>query len=247
MDTENLYKKFEQYYRGTMAEVDKSNFQKQLGENIELQKAYESFRTAELAIELGTIKQLKTKLKKKEAQPLKSRYLIPFRIVATILMLIFVGLTLYKVPQFTNDKLTSSRIDEKFIERERSTSIDNNRLGNIQNLLNDQRYEEAMEALQAVPDTVNYYPYLLNLKGMTALKLEKFEIAIGFFQTLIELEDPRFSESARWHQAMAYLRNGQENEAIQTLNTMSNDSNHAYIEDAALLLKDLNSFWRWIH
>lgn len=261
---ENYFDKIENYLAGTMPAEERSSFEAELAQNKELKDTLEAHRLANDAIEVMVEDNLRTELKKmqaevypigekgpsseKQAKVVTLRRLWP-RLAAAASVLLLIGFFTF---QWAGNNYNTSTIAGNFYD---TTDLLNVR-GDADFLLeqglnhfrNDQ-FAEAADFFRAIPDSVDLAPKSRYYLGLSLEEQGLHEEARQTLQSLIadaDQDDFLIAEKAEWLILLTYLNAG-ETESLEfttLLEKITEDTNHSYYPKAIQLKQQMNSVWR---
>ena len=242
MNDEDKLDKFERFWREQLDEPSHEAFIKDLEENPALKAEYEDFVEAATATQMSTISELKRQMVQPKKRQL-GRNLLSW--AASLLILIALGSTIWmRTVIYSNHRLVEDHLRMDIVDHERATVPRDQLFDDIHEKLLSHDYVGALALMPTVDDTVPYFPYLLYIRGLTAVRSDSVAQAFSPLKKLVEMEDPRFSEEAQWNLALAYLKNSDEEACHQELRSIISRPNHDYYMEAKNLSDQLNSLWR---
>jgi len=156
----------------------------------------------------------------------KLRRIIQYSVAAAaILLLIFLGLEVYKFYRLSGDKLFS----EKYEPYNPTTTRDTTE-SKIEKAYREKKYSEVIKLNPSSGLSIND----IFLTGVAYLETRDYSRAISSFQVVIsETTDSKASalnDVAEYYLALAYLQNSDFDQAIELMNLIHNNSSHSYRE-----------------
>lgn len=193
------------------------------------------------------LRELLRKESKKKNNPLRNRNSIYYQIAAIVPPLLIVLVSLYYYldrPSSTQDtfkKYNTHRtidIDERDVKSSLETQPTSpvSRYQQGITAYNRKNFDEAIELLQTVPDSIKRLPKYQAVLSRAHLGKEQYAEAIPY---LLQLQTTEYFEIAQWHLALAYIGVGEEETAKKELEKIIKE-NWAPQKEAKKLLKKLN-------
>jgi len=238
MDNKNRQDLIDRYILNTLTEEERSAFEKQLTEDIDLQKEVELTHHIALALQRDGEKNIFNTLKsmpedefnhwinsKRPAQSNKKRLLfLSLSAAAAIFLLLFVGLghqysatdlvnQYYTVPAYEtyfsrgSSDLTKEEIN---LMQQANARYQCSDYRNALQLYN-QIIEKKSDCKKEAPEEVIFYA------AICRFETNDFPGAIGLLEYLASDNTSDFQDDAVWNLAFAYLKEGQRNKAIESM------------------------------
>ncbi|HJS54760.1 MAG TPA: tetratricopeptide repeat protein [Chitinophagaceae bacterium] len=156
----------------------------------------------------------------------KLRRIIQYSVAtAAILLLIFLGLEVYKFYSLSADKLFNEKYEPYDLMTTRDTTE-----SKIERAYREKKYSDVVKLNPNSGLSVND----VFLTGVAFLETGDYSKAISSFQVVIsETKDVRTSvlkDAAEYYMALAYLQNHDYDEAIDLMNTIHDNPSHFYSE-----------------
>lgn len=188
------------------------------------------------------VKALHEKTKVTQVIPLKRIYAI----AASIVILIAIGNFWYANKTYSNKAL----IAKYFNLQEPSLRDVQNAQGDdffkqLSEAYSLKDYDRAIVLLSEAPSSFNYPMAQFHL-GNLYLTTGKSAQAVEVFIALEKIEDKRYVDELVWLQALAFLQNNDEKEAIRRLEIILQNQEHSLHKQASELHLKLESSWRKI-
>lgn len=255
MNEDTKYQKIQDYLEGRLSSPELDAFENELKSDPDLQMEVDLQRLSGDAIELlveenlrGELKDLHREMQGQSAPQTKVRSLrrriVPLSIAASILLVIGFFAANYTAGQYDNDSLAADFYDNDLLQRVRG----NNSASLLQegmDFYESGNYTEALTYLDGVTDP-NLKAEAEYAAAHAHYNLGQYQEAMDNFETVMNSNDPRFTEKAEYYYLLSSLAGNQTNteKFNNTLDKILNDEAHLHHKDALKLNKKLKSFWR---
>lgn len=234
MENLNHYNRIQDYLSSKLSDNQRIEFEADLDNNTDLKLEYEATLAANQAIELLGYQNLKRKLQvqQKNESPLtissantkKSPWL---KMAAAVAFLIIAAFVLF----FYLQPLTPEQLAQESFTEPPLLSLRTPTKGQKQTPLSigeyayfEENFSKAIKQLSTIRDNDKNFEMAQLTLGATYFQTGAYELAIGIYEKIINLEDSNFEEQAKWNLAMTYLANQQTAKARQLLQQIEKDS-----------------------
>lgn len=233
--TEEQIAVFRAYLSGDMPDLERNAFEKQLSEDDELKGSFEDFQEFENALRDAETVEIYDQVggweashqTKKPAGKIRTLWIVAASIAAVVIATFLIW---QPNAEPSSEEMVASYFepyDNVITVRGKKEVLDKALLAYDQ-----KKYQKALELFNQYPDDSIAVFY----RAETLMALKKYDASIKEFDRVIQQNDI-FTEVAQFHQALAFLGNGQRNNAIKALKSISKDS--FYYDKARDLLKKL--------
>ena len=138
-----------------------------------------------------------------------------------LIILFFIGRRFYDPASLADpEKIYAQYAQHEFSLQEMNAGAE---LGELQALLDAGQYGAALSQLDAYLSDHPEAAEVLLAKGVALIETDQPEQALDVFQTLAE-QHPLYQTESLWYTALVYLKMGQLNECLATLQRISDDS-----------------------
>ncbi|MEM9885380.1 MAG: hypothetical protein AAF849_05750 [Bacteroidota bacterium] len=268
MNNEAVFDKIERYLFGDMEQAESLAFEAELAKDSELQaqlnlhrmehEVFQMIDRAALDTQFASWKEEKNSTTiasakanntvRKDAKIVNLKVRRRFRllsIAASFLLAVGLGLGTWSQVNYSNTALSMSYLPETSFS-DKSNVAAQNPLLDILELMEEERYQAAIEASQQLVDT-DYNDQALLLKAEAALRNEDTETAYTTYDNLLSnSESLTIQQTAAWGKALSLLKDGKEEEALQAIQAIADNDTHIYQKEATELEASLNGFWHKI-
>lgn len=229
------------YLLGRLSPEETSQLEKELKQDSELAEALELQRDIMQGIRAGFDDELRQKLLKLDRQiegesnvrSLGQRALWRWASAAAVL-LGTLGVYLYMNQTSMEERIFLTYFEDfpNIIEPvQRDRESESTAFSAYQN----RNYQEAFEAFSDKEKTTPEALYATFYKGICALHLEDWKVAIDAFERVRSTSDNRFEEAATWYAGLAYLRSGDQKTATLILEALADSPGNFQKEAMAIL------------
>ena len=216
----------------------------------EFEKAMKTNKALEKQVNLRSIEikgikragrdQLKNRLKKIHDQtqktPPKQRRIWPYvsSIAAAIALLIVNGIYLFN-PNNTNSESLFAQHYEPYALSISTRDTNTEQIARLNELYNNKNYKAALPLFNEILANDASNARMLLGAGICNLELNRFSYARNHFTTIIDKNDLRLQNMARWYMALSFLKENQYEEAITYLDQVLQNPNADKYEEAKTL------------
>ena len=250
------FDRIEQYLQGELSTEEQATFEAAINSNPDLNKEFKKHQLAYDSMELLIEDNLRDQFKawKKEDQKKETggatirqiswgRRITNWSVAAVILALMgFIAL------RWTGQSYSDTQLASQYYEQPNEIGIRNNidnQLTAIDDLISNNKWQEALQQLETITSTGAQDPAILELIAHCQFELKQYDKAIANYELLINSRDSRYAAKAEWNQILAQLtKDGINDDLKAEIEEIANDENHDYKEQAQKLLDKLNSFFR---
>jgi tetratricopeptide (TPR) repeat protein len=261
MNIELYIERIEQYETGAMTASGRSDFEKELAENSELQEALALYRQANDAIEQNIENNLRTQLQgwaSNDARASAAETRPAGRVVSmgTVWMrwAMAAGVALligwfgfqWAGNQYSDQALYASYYEKPADSAFRAGDSETHPLQPGFDALQGGKYADAMVFFSDIRPDNDRYAEAQYYFGHAAVQLKQYDTAIGAFRRCAERNETKFSEKAQWNQLLVYVAAGRTNDpefkALLEIMTLSEEN--SFNSQAKALQGKLGSVWR---
>ncbi len=242
MSPEKYHTQIEAWLTGDLNPEEAKSFEAAMKNDAALATAVKEQEVALEAIDLLVEESLSDKLKVlQEERYSKSRSIgnrsIPLAIAASLVILIATGFTFWMNQKYSNQQLATSNFEvwDDGV-RGQNTGWDSFTNGD---------YEQAINELEVLSESDPNYLKAQFYLGQSHFQLKNYKNALSFYERIIQSNDPRFANHAKWFSGLAYLGMEELDNAKAVFEELKSDSSAGFDKKAATILKDLDSFWRF--
>ncbi len=263
MNIELYIERIEQYETGAMTASGRSDFEKELAENSELQEALALYRQANDAIEQHIENNLRTQLQgwaSEDARASAAETRPAGRVVSmgTVWMrwAVAAGFALligwfgfqWAGNQYSDQALYASYYEKPADSAFRAGDSETHPLQPGFDALQGGKNADAMVFFSDIRPDNDRYAEAQYYFGHAAVQLKQYDTAIGAFRRCAERNEPKFREKAEWNMLLAYVAAGRSDEPAfeALLAQVANAGDHSYQVQAKALQGKLGSVWRGI-
>lgn len=246
MIEDETYEQIEAYLEGSLSSAEKDTFEARLLSDPEFAELVQKSSAAYQLLEISAAdRAVQMAVEEAEEAPVHSlrrtRRLRLF--AATIAGLFILNLAYFFAnTQFNSIALAQSHYKSYDVAGVRGTQS----LTEVKALLAAQKFQAAIPLLQAIPQADPGYVEGRMYLGNALYQVRRPGDAARVFRQVAEANDVRFSQAADWYRALSLLADHQNDQARESLQSISQQASHAYQEEALALLEELDSFWRTI-
>jgi len=234
------------YLDGEMDQAEKEKFESQLRNDPALKERLENLQVAIASVQqYGTIEKVRSihsEMMQEFSSDHKQAKVVPMRrimryslAIAASIIIILVGVNIFTSSQLTSEKLYR----EAFVDYDASGTRANEQQTEITRLYQDHSYENVID--KAAHQNVLQKDSLL--VGLSYLKISRTPDAINWLR-FISSQSP-VKQDAEFYLALAYLKNKNYSEAVNIMEQIHSNPNHAYhnqfTEDYINKVKNLSS------
>ena len=244
----NKKNQIDQYLLGTLDPIALEAFRKKLEKDTELALAvkkrramiggFEELGNQKMRVHIQSVRKnmLATKTTKLSAsKSARRKFLRICWIAAASVALFFAGQYFFNKPETTDQLFQQAYLAPPF-------SFSTRELDGEEVTIQAEAYYKAKEYASALPllkQLLAKHPEESNLKiacGNAHLAIGQTEEAILHFESIIQIDDPLFSDQARWYLALSYLKKGQVSKTKELLTQLAKDSKADFHKEAVRLL-----------
>lgn len=250
MSKEIYFDRIESYVEGTNSAEEKREFENDLEENPDLQEEYQAYLATKKAIDEFVKEEILAKLdeiaQRKPVPEVKVLGLTrrTWAMAAGVLILIGALMFLYGHQEYSDDRLFAKQYERPSWDSNRGDQPTNSTYDKAISSLQNNEVEEAADQLSKVGRDDEAYNVALYVMAHLQLQADAGEEAVETFNALKQQNDKRYQENVDWFLALAYLKVGEESMVDQQINTILQNEQHPYYQDALTLRSRLQSFWR---
>lgn len=229
------------YLMGNLSEEQKEQFSAEIKENEDLANSVLLHEEVNESITDNEIFEFRAKIKKLMSDNNKIKKLKAVHYISSIAAVFLIALSiaaLLKNPDYSKTFITYYRPYETDLNvRSESTKAEGLDFALI--LYQKGEYQAAFELLQNYNQSV-YNNYTAQFYyGLSAMELDKFDIAEESLQEVLTSDDPSLKLHAKWYLGLLYLQTEQAVKAKNIFNELSEDDNY-YARKVKKILKKLN-------
>lgn len=222
-----MSKEIDDYLLRKLNKEEKGKFEQELNENEELARLVDIHKEVNESITDEEIHQLRQKIQsvlnqRRGRKTIQLRYILA---AASILVLGFTLMTILKQPDYSKTYTTFYQPYETDLTL-RSSETKAEGLDFAILLYEKREYETSFSILENYTKTTFNNHTALFYLGLSALELEKFEVAEKSLNEVINTEDPALKLHAKWYLSMLYLKTNQLEQARFFLNDLNKTENY---------------------
>lgn len=246
MIKDETYEQIETYLEGSLLGAEKEAFEARLLSDSDFAEVVRKSKAAYQLLEVSAAdRAVQIAVQEAEEAPTislrRTRRLRLF--AATIAGLFILNLAYFFAnSQFNSIALAQSRYQSYDVAGMRGAQS----LSEVKSLLAAKEYQAAIPLLQSIPQADPGYVEGRMYLGNALYQVRRPRDAARVFQQVAEANDVRFSQAADWYLALSLLADHQNDQASETLQSISQQATHPYRDEANGLLAELGSFWRSI-
>lgn len=246
MIEDETYEQIEAYLEGSLLGAEKDAFEARLLSDSDFSEVVRKSRAAYQLLEVSVAdRAVQMAVQEAEEAPTislrRTRRLRLF--AATIAGLFILNLAYFFAnSQFNSIALAQSHYQSYDVAGMRGVQS----LSEVKSLLAAKEYQAAIPLLQSIPQADPGYVEGRMYLGNALYQVRRPRDAARVFQQVAEANDVRFSQAADWYLALSLLADHQNDQASETLQSISQQATHPYRDEANGLLEELGSFWRTI-
>jgi tetratricopeptide (TPR) repeat protein len=257
MNEEKKYELIQDYLDDSLSETERLAFEQELAKDADLQADLDLHLLSNDAIEFVIEDSLRSELQtlhqeSKATQKTASggrvvnmrRRMIPLSIAATVLLLVGFFTATFQAKQYDNQAIAGTFYENDLLQRVRGNNSASLLQKGMQLFLQED-YPAAIDYFGQVSEPT------LQAEANYAMahahyNLEQYPAAMQNFATVIDSQDPRFTEKAELYYLLSTLAADQTTDQRfgDLLTKMIENKEHLHHQEALAINKKLNSFWR---
>lgn len=251
--TNDIIEMLTRYMDGELTSEEKFDMEERLKNDVALQERYQHLLATRQAIRMQGLKQRVQAIQKEYLQEIHAEkadekttgrisVLRTFMRVAAIFILIVAGYGLFQYTTTTNDSV----FNDNFISYAVPVSRGNESTGSIDELYNTGKYNEVIQSFDtlSIKKPQDYF-----IVAQAYLHLNNTEDAIDNFRQLENLNNVNsekyFVEETDYYLMLAYIKNGNINEAEKKLNKITSDKQHLFFSKAKNISRSKFTILQW--
>lgn len=225
----------EKYIKGALSGDDLEAFESEMQNDASLAEKVDNHRQLLKGLEIGFNLELKSMLQKEEAKfkqaPVKEpkrtkSFYILFGMAAAVSVLI-VSVFVLQNRNLSNEQLFAQYY-ETYPNVEQPVSRSEKNVENPYALYESGAYEKALLMFEDIIDEHSEDQAALFYAGISSMEMHNAEAAITYLNNSIDANQKKYTRPAYWYLALAYLDNGQPENAKNTLdNLVSGEDKYA--------------------
>ena len=240
----NYLKEIEAYLSDQMSTQQKQQFEKDLLTNERLKLEFDAHMATQEALNLMAFKEQLNQIDKEEnsIRVLALRHSITIA-ASVILLLIAGGCLWYANTQYTNLAIAQKHYISRGIGNIRSVSIYQQQVAKANLAFENQRYEEVIQLMSAIPEGDSAYVEAQYLLGVSHFENNAFQRSIPHFRKVVK-RDHRQNQRAEWYMLLCFLVLNDTSSFEKTKDAILKSDSHYFKNELQKLLEDLQSNWR---
>lgn len=242
-ENQELFEKIEAYLSGTLKGDALKTFEAEIVTDQSLKNEVELHRQLKMELDdLETLQFQEKLIKINTATKEKSNKTTPkainwYAIAATFTGILVTGLMIYLLLNTSSNEIYNEYYKPYAVQDISRGQSNSEKYGESFKLYNNKQYKQAITGFIALSEEAsNTDDEVLLYLGNCYMNTDNFEMAIATFQ-LVE-EESSFHTPSLWYLALSYLRQGDKNNAMNTLNKLISEHT-IYDRPAKDLLKEL--------
>ena len=211
----NKDQQIEDYLLNRLNDTERMDFENTLRHDKDLQKQLELQALIIKGARSSGRDQLKSRLQKIHQQEFprqaKTRSLLPLlsKVAAVVLLLVLGGVYLFKGESPTTQQLFAQNYEAYSLSLASRDAADNELLARLNELYRQQNYKAALPLFDQLLKNDSLNARMLIGAGICHLELDQPQAARNRFSAIIEANDLRLQDMARWYTALSFLKEGQ--------------------------------------
>jgi len=245
MEAPNEYiDQIDDFLTGRLGEAERTDFEHQLQSDVALQQAVKTQELLLSGIDDFGNEQLKARLqrisadRKQRTAPQPRLFIRRMIAAAAVFLLLLAVGWWWQSSSLTPDQHYANHFEPYSLTFNSRTNDADLSLAQFEQLYRGKKYSQLTEeAGTYLSQNPKNYPLQLAV-GISYMELEKYQEALPYFDTIINANDPFFSDQARWYKALAYLKTKQPEKSKALLEKLAKDPSSDRQEAAIQLLQN---------
>lgn len=249
MSKDIYFDRIESYVEGTNPPEEKRQFERDLEEDPTLKAEYQAYVATREAVAELALDEIRSKVSQiaQSSPPAAKLFQLNRRtiaIAAGFLLLLAAFSFLYGRQQYSDQHLFTQQYESPNWSPIRGSSTATEKYEQAITSWQVGELAEAIQQLKEIKKEEEVFATAQYTLGHLQLQVGQAKEAIATFEHLKELTDKRYQENVEWFLTLAYLRAGYHTLVNRQMETILQQKQHPYYEEALTLESRLQSFWR---